>query len=263
MTIFYLVYNEWTAGQVKILSSFGVKVEQGYKRIDIEAGERYNKLKPYFLKWGVEETYGTTYDKKDIQESSLLVYVATWMNGYPQPEDTQKYLRITYNLDDYCGTCGIGAVQKKSFRLKKEPKWGEKKLFDLEWVDDEIFARKDIYESIFKPLGIESYPVVLHKDESVIENTVQLKIPFIAKNPLKLDDHPFTICEICKRKKYSPKVKGYFSNFEKKIPPELQIFKCKEFLGAEFSAHNKIFITAELLNKLNSLKVKPNVWPVR
>lgn len=207
--------------------------------------------------------YGTTYDKKDIKDSSLLVYVATWVNGYPQPEDTDKYLRATYDLEDYCGKCGIGAVQKKPFRVKKETKWGEKKLFDLNWVHDEIFVRDDIYQSVFRELGINSLPVVLHKNENVIENTVQLKIPFIDNNALKLDDHPFTICEICGRKKYGPKVKGYFSNFKKQIPPELQIFKCNEFFGAEFTAHNKIFITTELLKKLNSLKVKPNVWPVR
>lgn len=263
MKIIHVIYNQWTKKQATVLLSHGIKVKEGYDRIDIEEGELYFLLKPYFTKWAVSESFGTVYSLNDIKESKLLVYVATWVNGYPQPEDIQDYLKLTYDLTDYCNVCGIGAKQNAPFRIKRQPQWGNKKLFELNWVFDEIFAHKDIYENVFKPLGIEAMPVLLYKKDTEIDDTVQLKIPMIDKaNRLALENQPYNVCAKCGRKKYLHKIKGYFPGFTSDIGP-LQIFKCNEIFGEQLLAHNKIFITSDLLTNLHSHKIKPNVWPVR
>jgi hypothetical protein len=135
-------------------------------------------------------------------------------------------------------------------------------MFELAWVLDEIFVRKDIYDDYFKKIGIEYSPVLLYKKDTVIENTVQLKIPTV-DIPLLLDNQPFEICSTCNRKKYSPKIKGYFPSFQKEIPSSLQIFKSSEYFGSEAAADRRIFIKIEMFKHLESLKIKPNVWAVR
>jgi len=262
MKIIHIVHNNWTAEQVGILSSFGIRVDLGYDRFDIEEGFEYEKLNKYLDKWKVEKSIGTIYEKKDIDESDLLVYVSSWLNGYPQPEDVKDYLGLTYNTDNYCSVCGIGAFQKEPFRIKKEPKWGEKKMFELNWVFDEVFVRKDIYQSIFQKIGIDYFPVILHKKETIIENTVQLKLPSI-ENSLLLENQPHVICKKCKRKKYSPHIKGYFPSFKKPVINTSKIFKSIEYFGSSTEAHNKIFITKELYQKLKEVKIKATLWPVR
>ncbi len=263
MKIIHIIYNEWTKGQVKKLLSYGITVEEGYSSFEIEEGDLYFSLKPYFAKWAVDESFGTVYSLNDIKESKLLVYVATWVNGYPQPAETDEYLELTYDLTDYCNVCGIGAKQDAPFRIKKQPKWGNKKLFELEWIFDEIFVRRDVYESVFMPLGIEAIPVLLYKKDTEIDDTVQLKIPKIdIANRLALENQPYSICENCGRKKYIHKIKGYVPGFTSDIG-SLQIFKCNEVFGEQLLAHNKIFITSDLLKNLHSHKIKPNVWPVR
>lgn len=263
MKIIHIIYNEWTKGQVKKLLSYGIKVEEGYDRFDIEEGDLYFSLKHLFAKWAVAESFGTIYNSKDVNESKLLVYVSTWVNGYPQPAETDEYLELTYDLTDYCNVCGIGAKQDAPFRIKKQPKWGNKKLFELEWIFDEIFVRRDVYESVFMPLGIEAIPVLLYKKDTEIDDTVQLKIPKIdIANRLALENQPYSICENCGRKKYIHKIKGYVPGFTSDIG-SLQIFKCNEVFGEQLLAHNKIFITSDLLKNLHSHKIKPNVWPVR
>lgn len=262
MKIIYIIHNDWKKDQVKILASFGINVEVGFNRIDVEDGPLYEKIEDYLNDWEVEKSVGTLYDKTDIKKSDLLVYVSVWPNGYPQPENVPGYINLTYNTDNYCKDCGIGAVQKEPFRIKKEPKWGEKKIFELNWVFDEVFVRKDIYESVFKVLGIECLPVLLTKKNTVIENTVQLIIPTINKNPLKLQEQLYEKCKSCGEIKYSPQIKGFFPAFKDNVAASLQIFKCAEFFGSGGEAHNKIFITKELLQKLNALKIKPLVWPL-
>ena len=182
-------------------------------------------------------------------------------NGYPQPEDKFGYREVTYDTKKYCVECGIGAIQKAPFRIKKSPKLGTKKLFELNWINDEIFVNKKTYESVFQNLGLETWPVMLYKKELIIEDTVQLKIPIIDV-PLMLQHQPFEMCKHCGEKKYNPQIKGFFASFKRSVS-DLQIFKCREYFGSGGEAFNKIFITQQLLTELNALNIKPNIIPVQ
>lgn len=129
MKIIHIIHNDWNKEQKMLLSSYGIKVELGYDRFDIEEGDLYDTLIRFFKKWKVEQSFGTIYNNKDITDSSLLVYVSTWVNGYPQPEDVTDFIKAVYDTKFYCNKCGVGAKQTKPFRLKKEPNWGRKKTF--------------------------------------------------------------------------------------------------------------------------------------
>jgi len=261
MKIEYIIYNDWSEEQKIKLSSYGINVEVGYNRIElVESPENATVLR-LLDDWGIQKFVGTTYDKKDFQNCSLLVYVGVWENGYPMPDNNREYINLTYNTDEYCEICGIGKKQKAPFRVKSEPRWGNKSMFELNWIYDEIFVRKDIYESLFKNAGLNCREVLLYKKEKVLENTVQLEIPKITI-PLDIGNQPYKICEKCNRKKYSPQIRGFFPSFEQAIT-DLQMFKCSEYFGSGCEAHNKIFITRKLWEEIRLLKVKPNVWPVQ
>ena len=259
MKIYYIVYNDWTKEQRKILRLFGMNPEEGFCDVEIEENEKNAELVKLIDKWKLEKFVATVYDKQDYSKSSLFVYVGTRSHGYPQPEDDFGFINLTYKTDDYCKKCGIGKVQKEPFRLK-EPKWGNKMMFELNWIFDEVFVKKELYENLFKKLGLECWPVILHKKNVVIDNTVQLKIP-VVKIPLSLEKQPYQTCKLCKKKKYDPQVKGFFPGFTKKVP-DLPIFKSSEYFGDGLSAINRIFINRQLYTELEKLKTKPTFWPV-
>lgn len=260
MKIIYRVYGDWKKSDVAFLASKNINVKIGFDRFDIEEGPLYENLKSFIQdKTDGNISYGTIYDNKEINNASLLVYNATGADGYPQPEDDFGYIGTTYKKEWYCTVCGTGLIQQSPFRLKKAPKWGNKKMFELNWVFDEIFVRKDVYEEIFAPIGIKSYPVLLYKKETEIEDTVQLIITEV-ETPLDLENQPFEICPVCNTKKYHPQIKGFFPPFKGAVPA-LPIFKSKEYFGSGASAHNKIFMTQELRQKMLKHKIKSQFMP--
>src|SRR5437868_14125543 len=111
------------------------------------------------------------------------------------PDNDFEYMHITYDNSNYCEKCGIGLLQKEPFRIKEKPKWGNKKMFSLNWVFDELFVRKDFYDSLFKTIGIESEKVLLYKKDTIIEDTVQLITP---KTEVSLDLEGYSF-EVCKK----------------------------------------------------------------
>jgi len=256
----YQIYAEWGLEQIKILKKFGLHVEQGYDSLQIDEGEVYYQLLPYLEKWKASVFYGTLYEKEELDKADILVYKGTWANGYPQPECDFGYIGSTYSKNNYCFSCGTGLWQQQPFRLIKQPKWGNKMLFDLNWIFDEIFVRKDIYKSIFKKFNIEYRDVLLYKKDTVIDDVVQLVIP-ISEAIINLQSHPFEMCIECNTRKYSPMIKGLFPSLEN-IPRQVHMFKSQEFFGSGASAHQKIFFTQELRSEIKKNKIKSQFIPV-
>jgi hypothetical protein len=260
MIIRYRIYGNWNPIQINILKNFNIHVELGHDSFNIDEGEDYFKLKPYLDGWGCNNLVGTFYDSKEVNEASKVVFEGYWINGYPQPDRKAGYLSLSYSFENYCEKCGSGLTQKAPIRVIKEPKWGSKKLFSLNWIYDEIFVHKDIYEEVFKKYDIKSMPVLLYKKDIVIESTAQLIIP-MTEIPLITENQPFEICEICLRKKYSAQIRGFFPAFEEQ-ERKLNIFKSQESFGSGPVSFNKIILTKELRIELLNHKIKANYMPV-
>jgi hypothetical protein len=260
MKITYVIYNDWNKSQQSALASLGFNIETGYNRIDIEKNLENLAILNLIDSWGIQKFVGTTFEKSETENAALLVYVGVWENGYPMPDSDGVFKSLTYDLTEYCPECGIGKKQKSPFRLKRSPKWGSKLMFELNWIYDEVFVEKAFYEKVFKKFGLDYDKVLLVSNDSVIDNTIQLKIPF-TNAKLNLENHPFEICGKCKRKKFNPQIEGFFPSFEEtlRIQP---IFKSHEFFGTGAEAHNKIFIARDLYKELKGFKLKPNVIPV-
>ena len=260
MKVIYRIFSEWSKDQVDYLSIHGIKAELGAFSFDLEEGEIFFKIKPFLDKIKASISWGTLYDFDEMDSAKLVAYQGSWTNGYPQPEENFKYREITYDSKSLCRTCGIGAIQQSAFRLKKNPVWGNKKIFNLNWVFDEIFAKKDLYDAVFKKHNIEYTSVLLHRKETILADTVQLNIQTIDV-PLKLDSQPFERCKNCNRVKYNPQIKGFFPSFSKEIEFPA-IFKSLEYFGSGANAYTKIFVNKELRRDLAKYKVKIQVAPV-
>lgn len=260
MNIIYIIYNDWSEGQQALLKACGINVDVGYNRLNVEDSPANIEALRLIDDWQIEKFVSTKFNKKDFQKNSLFVFMGVWENGYPMPDGDHGYKKLTYNIDKYCSICGIGKEQQAPFRLKSIPKWNNKKMFELNWIFDELFVRPDLYIDLFKPLGVSSMDVFRYKDDLIIENVVQLEISKTSLS-LNLKNHPYVVCKNCGEKKYSPQIKGLFPNFSNGAP-ELHIFKSKEFFGSGADAHNKVFITRWLWERLLSEEIKPRLWPV-
>lgn len=255
MKIKHRISGSWERKHTKILSKYGFEVN-GFDTLDIEENETYFELKPYFEKWSVLDIRYPEFTNKEVKDSILSVKNGSHLNGYPMPDNDNGYLDLTYDLSNYCSCCGTGLKQKDSFRIKSEPKLGKKRIYQLTWINDELFVEKELYNDIFKPLGIRYKDVLLYKKETILENTVQLVIPE-ATEDLNLKGYPTEKCDICNVLKYSPMPIGFYPTYEDE---SLQIFKTKEYFGSGASAFKKIYIAQELREKLIDLKIEKRPW---
>ena len=155
------------------------------------------------------------------------------------PDSDMGYLYNTYETKDMCPKCGVGLVQKDDFRVSRVPKYP---IWGLGWIFDEFFVRTDLYEKIFKPLGIKCRPMRKFKKDTIIDSFVQLVIPVIDE-PLDLSAYAPRTCPHCGAIKYDPKPLGYYPQHEHPLP---YIYKSREYFGGGFSANRKIFVSAYL-----------------
>lgn len=240
MKFYRQITSNWDEGQVKILRQHHIKVEVGINRFNIYDLFLYKELKPFFNKWEIGLDFlGEDFTKKEILSADYCI-IKSWNTfGYPMPDDDFGYLYNTYETRDMCSKCGIGKVQKDDFRVKKVPKYP---IWGIGWVFDEFFVRTELYEKIFKPLGIECRSLRKYKDNSIFESYVQLVIPVIDE-PLDLSLYDPQVCPKCGVTKYDPKIRGFYPLQETPLP---YIYKSKEFFGDGFSANRKIFVSALL-----------------
>lgn len=97
----------------------------------------------------------TRFTRGEIARSPWLQLGVKAHTGYPEPDsDADGYKEVTYDLGRACKSCGIGRTQKAPFRMKSEPRWGQKGILQLNWVFGEIFTSPEIFEAVFEPHGI-------------------------------------------------------------------------------------------------------------
>lgn len=219
--------SDWNNEQIKVLKEFGVNPKEGFTTIQIEIN-LYKKLESYFKKWKISGVPYPEFTKDELKQSLLSAKSGSYENGYPMPDMDFGYLSLTYDLTNYCSNCGIGLKQKDAFRIKNVPPQGKKRIFSLGWVFDELFVDKQLYEEVFKPLGIKSREVLLYKKETAFENTVQLVLGETSEN-LEISENPIEKCSRCGRVKYQPMPQGFYPKYKNVIAP---IFKSSDYFGS-------------------------------
>ena len=243
MKIYRSISHYWEKDQVHILRQFNIDVQEGSNGFNLYDVKIYSELAPLFMKWDVLDTLGFEFTKKEVLSSDYCVIDRWNLFGYPMPDNDGSFLYKTYDTKEMCRECGVGLEQKDDFRVKKVPKYP---FWGLGWIFDEFFVRIDLYEKIFKPLGIGCRPLRKYKDDSIIDSYVQLVIPVIDES-LDFSLYDPQTCAKCGVTKYDAKVHGFYPLHHHPLP---YIYKSKEFFGDGFSANRKIFVSALVRDKM-------------
>lgn len=157
--------------------------------------------------WGVKpRLVGTEFTSRELDEARWL-QVYAWENGFILPREDRKFVDLTYDMTNACH-CGVGKVQKAPIRIKMEPKWGRKGIMSLNGAYDEFFVSPAVWETLFKPFGVQCGPV-LNRNGKQLETVVQLLFDErvdIVTDGLSVNE----ICKDCKTVKYGVPIRGRF-----------------------------------------------------
>ena len=116
---------------------------------------------------------------------------------------------------------------------------------------DLFFVQPDIYESIFRPFGIEAMPVIEHKTNATSRNIVQLVPQGMVE--LKLEGYPSELCPDTNKEKYTPVTRGSFPSLQGNC--DLDYVQSKAFFGSGHSAFRATIISALLYKKLTETQI--------
>ncbi|WP_417786035.1 hypothetical protein [Tenacibaculum sp.] len=261
----YLLFAKWRKKDVEFLNSLKLDrlVEEGYFGIPLEEGEvkkkileHYSKKDSLFQKTKPSEFslkfQSVTFSKKELDNAGYYALNGIFQknNGYPEPQNSLKYEDIIFKYDNK--KFRVNKTQIAPFSVKK-PKWNKtQKGFSLEWEFEFAFFKKEFYQEVLAPLGLQAMDVLDYKTGKPLEDTVQLIIP-TAKSKLLLERSAYDIHPLSETggyKQYALQTLDFFPPFEKKI--DFHICYSQEEL---LRGHRKIIISKEFCDLL----VKHNI----
>ncbi|MBZ5726559.1 MAG: hypothetical protein LAP87_16355 [Acidobacteriia bacterium] len=163
------------------------------------------------------------------------------LRGFPQPQDVLEFYKMTYRTA--CPSCRSGSEQVLPIHLSAEPKWAASRgIFQLNWVEDELLVKKEMFDEVFRPFGIPSRPVLDYKSGAVFRDVVQLDISL--KSDVDLSKATYDICQLCGARTYNRDGRDY-------APLPLgspgPIFKSNQWFNP---FHSIVYVTQELCRSI-------------
>jgi hypothetical protein len=260
MRIMHHVFIEADDKTRKEFDRLGVNVEffdgRGTVRnhfvLDIaESDPSWTGVQKWISKRPHVDSVSPSFSEAEVGAARWLQLFSDWHHGYPQPDDDFGYLDLTYDLSAYCSTCGIGAVQKAPFRMRREPRWGRRGILQLNWVFDEFFVTPGVWATVFEPRGITCRPV-LKRGGAELDTVVQLDIAEqVSIRTVGLDAEA---CPACGRFKYLPIKRGPLPELVEEPPGHMA--KTREYFGSGASAHHAVVMSPALGAAIRSAKVR-------
>lgn len=210
---------------------------------------------PQFASW-VERTRPVDwvepeFTRAEVEDARVLRLLPEWHHGYPYPKpDEAGFLAVTYDPTERCERCGGGLRQVAPFVMKAEPKWGRRRVMQLNWVFDEYFVHVQTYWQHFAPRGIAFRPVVDRRG-GVLETVVQLDI----REEIDLDVSSLasSVCATCGRIRY---LSDRRSPLGVLTPPGGAIARSSQLFGDGRGSMAEIFVTRELRVALQETNIR-------
>lgn len=196
----------------------------------------------------------TTFSEDEILSARWLQWEARWWNDYPFPDNNFGYRARVNDTSNYCATCGIGAVQRQPFQIKKVPRWGRRWAFHLHWEHEKWFIRRDVFEKLFAPAGMSSWPVWDRRGR-VIESVLQLNVDKLPRVSLAPQGWPTEQCPDCGRVKYNWVGAGLFAPLAECPSVEQPCVVSQEWFGSEGEADRATFISHEFFQAIRKAKL--------
>jgi len=183
--------------KIEALGSIGGKESRSIEFIVSENDSLFPIISKLIEKYEFYTQTDVYYSQKDI-ETAEWVYATVGEYQYPQPEDDLSYREETYDISEYCVRCGMGSVQVRPFRLKRDFKEKRSRFLGLYWVHDEVFVRPEVKAILEKEhiSGVEFSHPVYHKSGEDIDNVYQMIIQAIAKPGLVKEGLSIVTCKV-------------------------------------------------------------------
>jgi hypothetical protein len=202
----------------------------------------WTAVRPLIQAWGMSDVLRTEFNNQEIESAAWLEPRVDAYRGYPQPrEEIMGYLEVTYDLSDFCRSCGIGKRQKAPFVMKGEPEWGGRSVMQLNWVFDEYFVTPQAWESAFRPEGVKQREV-LGPDNHPLRTVVQLVID--EEVELDLGSIEASQCPVCSRRKHLPVTRGALPALA--ASPSGPVCKSTAWFGDGAQAHHAVLMRADV-----------------
>ncbi len=264
----YYVFADWRLDDVKFVNTLNIsnKIEEGVDSFSIKEGEdydrfinHYSKKNSLFRKTKPKEFSirhaNCIFSKEDLDNANYYAISAIPLkeapeSRYPQPAKNESYIPNVFDGDIYKSGNDYGIYQKKQkapFSIKK-PKWRKKEVcFNLGLEYDYTCFKKDFFDEVLAPLGLQSMEVLDYKTGKPLEDTVQLVVP-TAKSKLLLEGSAYDIYSIEETngyKDYALQILDFFPPFEKDF--DFHICYSQEYFGIKYQ---KIIISKEFCKLL-------------
>ncbi|MBN2835413.1 MAG: hypothetical protein JXR48_10660 [Candidatus Delongbacteria bacterium] len=208
-----------------------------------EDDKNWSEIQQLIIQKKLTDMIEKVFSKKELKESKWLKLRSGWYWDYPKPDYDMEYRKITYKDSNYCIECGSGLIQTAPFRLKSEPKWGNKAILQLNWVYDELFIKSELYNQLIALgfSGISSQKVINNQNDDVLKSVFQLNIekkllPGLIKDKNNIEPY---ICNSCGITKYQYNPKQIISYKSEAFSDASDFNKTSELFGAK---DNKISI---------------------
>jgi hypothetical protein len=247
------------------LAASGISVEpEGFVTFTVRESDRvWRQIGEWVSRRGALDVVETTFSPKEIEAADWLELQPERHHGYPQPEADFGFREATYDLDDYCVHCGIGARQRAPFHMKGEPKWGRGTMLQLNWVFDEFFATPRVWDEVFRPYGIEGR-TVLNRKRAELQTVVQLAASGsvdVATGGLPVDS-----CPACRRAKHAPIRRGPFPPVEGEMSGHY--VKTRQYFGSGGRAWKGVLVSGVVARALlaagvRGVSLRPAADPAR
>ena len=231
-----------------------MEVAEGFITFEIsEDDERWQSLEHCLGNWNAVDVPSTKFTTGELKRAEWLRMIPNWHHGYPQPnEEDCGYLKVTFDSEKQCSSCGIRGPQKAPFRMKAEPKWGQRSILQLNWVFDEFFVTPTAHQNVFACFDVLSRTVENTRGDQELSTAVQLDIR--GETCLALGDYSGVCCKTCSRQKFEPIAKGEFPQLES--PPLHHISRTAEYFGSGASAHRAVIVSQALYRAIIGRELK-------
>lgn len=188
---------------IKILGSIKGKESRSIEFIVSEKDPLFTVIAELIEKYDFYTQTGVYYSQQDI-DAAEWVYATAGEYQYPQPEEGFGYRDATYDTSDDCARCGMGAIQVRPFRLKRDFKQKSSRFLGLHWVFDEVFVRPEV-KTIFEKAhtsGVDFSHPVYHKSSDDIDSVYHMTIQTIAEPGLVTEGLSTVTCKVNNEESY-------------------------------------------------------------
>lgn len=274
MRVSYRFFKNFDKSEVIEFKKYGIKINEGCDAFEIYEDdplfeEIKNKLGDNWMDYASADT---DFSEKERSSSDYLYIEARKMLGYPQPEDCDErkkepafpfniypYLEGVFRVKNTSPEYGmLRGEQIGSFSLPREPKC-ESAIGSIFWCEDIFFVSKDVYRSIFEPIGVKCLPVLAYpKPSRPFENLVQLLPQGISKSRLDIKSSQLDFTVYVKEwqvQKYILNRKGFFPSFVSD-PGPYDFFVSQEYFGDGAGDLKNVIISQRLYQILKTYKIK-------